>query len=58
MDDDERALSPHLYGLALLLSDLGRLTEAEPLLRDAVAVCRRVLGDEHCNTLASVQILA
>ena len=58
MDEDERGLSPHIDGLAILLQGMGRLAEAEPLLRESLAVCRRRLGDDHCNTLASLENLA
>lgn len=58
MAEDERGLSPHIDGLAILLQGLGRSAEAEPLLRESLAVCRRRLGDDHDNTLASVENLA
>ena len=37
-----------------LLADQGKLAEAEPLLREALAGERRVLGDEHLYTLATL----
>jgi tetratricopeptide (TPR) repeat protein len=56
-DPDERAGSSLQYYLARLLKDCGRLSEAEPLLREQVEVRRRVVGDAHPNTLASISNL-
>lgn len=58
MDEDQRWLSPYIAGLANLLQSLGRLAEAEPLIRASVVVRRRRLGDEHRKTLSSVENLA
>ena len=40
--------------MALLLSDQGKLGEAEPLYREALSAQRRTLGDEHPDTLISI----
>ncbi len=40
--------------MGMLLESQGRLTEAEPYLREALEVRRRVLGDEHPDTLGSI----
>jgi non-specific serine/threonine protein kinase/serine/threonine-protein kinase len=32
----------------------GKLDQAEPYLREAMEKCRRVLGDDHCDTLRSI----
>ena len=37
-----------------LLQDQGKLDEAEPLYREALAASRETLGDRHPDTLASV----
>lgn len=47
-----------LAALGALLSRLGRCAEAEPLLREAVAVQRERLGRIHVETLASTSALA
>jgi tetratricopeptide (TPR) repeat protein len=39
--------------IALVYDKLGRLTDAEPLYRDALERCRRVLGEDHPNTLST-----
>jgi len=40
--------------MGLLLAKQGRLDEAEPLLREALEGCRRTLGEEHSDTLSSI----
>ncbi len=44
--------------LALLLSEQGKLGEAEPLHLEALAVRRRTLGSEHPHTLNTISNLA
>ncbi|GDY19395.1 hypothetical protein LBMAG56_07400 [Verrucomicrobiota bacterium] len=44
--------------LATLLKNLGRLAEAEPLVRHNLTICERVLGPDHVNTLSSLNRLA
>ena len=43
-----------ISNLALLLSDQGKLGEAEPLYREALDGLKRTLGDEHPSTLNSL----
>jgi hypothetical protein len=47
-----------MNSLANLLSDQGKLSEAEPLLRDALRCRREILGETHPDTLASMNNLA
>ena len=42
----------------MLLRDLGRLAEAEPLFLEALEASRRTLGDEHPDTLKSISNVA
>jgi tetratricopeptide (TPR) repeat protein len=58
MPVEERATSALINNLANLLSDQGKLGEAEPLYREALAGRRRSLGDEHPSTLTSINNLA
>ena len=44
--------------LASLLHAQGELDEAELLYREELAGCRRALGDEHEDTLVSINDLA
>jgi tetratricopeptide (TPR) repeat protein len=54
MPVEERATSALINNLANLLSDQGKLGDAEPLYREALAGRRRTLGDEHPSTLTSI----
>lgn len=56
--DDERGFISLANGLALLLQAFGRYAEAESLLRDALVIARRRLGDSHDNTLALIDNIA
>ena len=47
-----------MSNLAVLLSDQGKLSEAEPLFRDALRCRRETLGDTHPDTLSSMNNLA
>ena len=47
-----------MSNLADLLSDQGKLSEAEPLARDALRGRRETLGDTHPETLTSMNNLA
>jgi len=47
-----------LHNLAVLYGAQGRYSEAEPLYRDALAMCQRLLGEEHPNVAASLHNLA
>jgi hypothetical protein len=58
MPVEERATSALINNLANLLSDQGKLSDAEPLYREALAGYRRTLGDEHPDTLGSINNLA
>jgi tetratricopeptide (TPR) repeat protein len=54
----ERATSALINNLANLLKGQGKLSDAEPLYREALAGRRRTLGDEHPSTLSSINNLA
>ena len=54
MPAEERATSALINNLASLLYTQGKLGDAEPLDREALAGCRRTLGDEHPDTLGSI----
>ena len=56
--EEERGTSALISNLARLLSDQGKLCEAEPLYLEALASRRRTLGNEHPSTLASINSLA
>ena len=58
MPVEERATSALINNLGLMLSDQGKLGDAEPLYREALAGCRRTLGDEHPSTLSSINNVA
>ena len=47
-----------INNMAMLLHDQGKLVEAEPLHREALAGWREVLGDKHPVTLRSINNLA
>ena len=47
-----------MSNLAILLGDQGKLSEAEPLYRDALRCRRETLGDTHPKTLTSMNNLA
>jgi hypothetical protein len=55
---EERASSSLINNLAILLKNQGKLAEAEPLYREALAGRRRTLGGDHHNTLTSMHNLA
>lgn len=57
-DPSKRATSSLYSGLARLLREQGKLEDAEPLCVEALAGCRRVLGDSHPSTLAAISNLA
>jgi len=44
--------------MGILLQRMGKLTEAEPYSRDALEGRRRVLGDDHPETLISISNMA
>jgi tetratricopeptide (TPR) repeat protein len=44
--------------MARLLQAQGKLSEAEPLYREALEARRRTLGDTHPSTLASISNMA
>ena len=56
-DRDERATSDLQLNCARFLKDSGWLNEAELLMRESVEVKRRVLGNNHASTAASVHDL-
>ena len=47
-----------LNDLAVILAAQGRLEDAEPLLREALGMRRKLLGNEHPDTLDSLNGLA
>jgi tetratricopeptide (TPR) repeat protein len=47
-----------MNNLANLLSDQGKLSEAEPLYRDVLRCRRETLGETHPRTLSSMNNLA
>jgi len=47
-----------MNNLASVYASQGRNEEAEKLLSEAVEIRRRVLGEEHPDTLGSMNILA
>ena len=55
--EEERAVSRLQSNLAMLLYDQEKMSEAEPLFREAVDAQRRTLGDTHPSTLASISNL-
>jgi tetratricopeptide (TPR) repeat protein len=58
LSPEERHGSTLPYYLSRLLQAMGQLAEADPLAREALATRRRVLGDEHPDTLASINNVA
>ena len=54
LPDAERGVSSLLRLIGRLLQDQGKLDEAEPLYREALAACRETLGDRHPSTLRAV----
>jgi len=57
LPEEERAVSVLQNNLARLLYDQGKLDEAEPLMREALEMKRRTLGDSHPDTLSSINNL-
>src|SRR5262245_43734888 len=47
-----------MYNMGFLLQRQGKLAEAEPFVREALERRRRILGDDHAQTLASISNLA
>ena len=58
MDKAERGTSRLIDRVASLLKAQGKLGEAEPLYREALAARRETLGDRHPDTLASINNMA
>ena len=58
MPAEERGASALISRLANLLYTQGKLGEAEPLYREAMSARRRTQGDEHPDTLDSINNLA
>jgi len=58
LPEEERAVSKLQNNLALLLQDQGKLSEAEPLYREALEESQRSFGDTHPDTLISINNLA
>jgi tetratricopeptide (TPR) repeat protein len=54
----ERDLGRALNELGLLLMNIGRYTEAEPIVREALTTAERVLESDHPDTLAFLNNLA
>ena len=57
-NDDARGLHPLMVDVGTLLMEVGRLDEAEPLLREALEVRRARLGPDHASTLQALDSLA
>jgi eukaryotic-like serine/threonine-protein kinase len=55
---DELLLADAQAGLAMVLTNTGRLAEAEALRREVLAIQRRVYGDRHSLTVGAVNNLA
>ncbi len=51
-------MATSLNNLAGLYDNQGRYSEAEPLLQEALAMSKRVLGDEHPDVATSLNNLA
>ena len=58
LPEKERAVSTLQGNLATLLNDQGKLSEAEPLMRETLKGRRRTLGDTHSDTLGGINNLA
>jgi tetratricopeptide (TPR) repeat protein len=56
--EEHPAVATCLNGLAWLYREQGRYSEAEPLLRDALAMLKRLLGEEHPAVAGSLNNLA
>ena len=56
--NEDRGTSALILNLAKMLQDHDKLGEAEPLFREALATRRRKLGDEHPDTLTSIDKMA
>ena len=56
-DPDARGTSPLISRLALYFNHLGAYDRAEPLFEESLAAKRRTLGDEHPETLISINNL-
>ena len=57
LPEGERGTSLLLYYLGRMLLDQGKLSEAEPLMRENLEARRKALGSRHPNTLASMTAL-
>ena len=55
---EETSAATTMNNLGMLLTDQGKLSEAEPLLQDALRQRRDMLGDAHPDTLNSMSNLA
>ena len=58
IDFNDTQIAPVLGSLALLLFDLGRIDEAEPLYRRALEIAEMKLGPDHPDTATSLNNLA
>ena len=56
-DPDARGTSQLIDRLAMYFQQLGAYDRAEPLFEEALAARRRTLGDEHPDTLTSMNNL-
>ena len=54
MPAEERGTSVLINNMGMLLEDMGRPYDAEPLYREALDGCRATLGDRHPDTLTSI----
>ena len=58
LPEEERAVSRLQSNLAMLLYDQGKLSEAEPLMRETLEGKRLTVGNTHSDTLISINNLA
>jgi tetratricopeptide (TPR) repeat protein len=58
LGNDHRDTATNLYWVATLDQEMGHYTKAEPLFRQASAIDKKVLGDQHPIYAASLNNLA
>ena len=55
---DNLSVASALEGLSFRLRELGSLPEAESTAREALAICRKLLGNEHADVAQALHLLA
>jgi Flp pilus assembly protein TadD len=58
LGEQHPAVATSLNNLAVLYANQGRLTEAEPLLVQALAMRQQLFGHQHPHTVSTQQSLA